>query len=116
MGSTSTTRNMVLGSTAGKIIWECKKHKNWNDGWVSKIRSDSSAASADVSVIVTTAMPKGVESFTQIEEVWVCRYHELELVASLLRHALEVASQERRRDQGPQKTGGAKPHAPSPNQ
>ena len=99
----STTGEMVDGTwrlaTAGKILWECKKHKNWNDGWVSKIRSDSSAASADVSVIVTTAMPKGVESFTQIEEVWVCRYHELELVASLLRHALEVASQERKRDQ-----------------
>ena len=84
---------------AGKILWECKKHKNWNDDWVPKIRQDASDASADIPVIVSTVMPDGVDTFTQIEEVWICRYHELPLVATLLRHALLVASRERKRDQ-----------------
>ena len=44
-------------------------------------------------------MPKGVNSFTQIEEIWVCRYHELPLVAALLRHTLQVVSRERKREQ-----------------
>ena len=84
---------------SGKILWECKKHKKWNDDWIPKIRGNASAVSADVSVIVSTAMPKGVEAFTRIEDVWVCRYHELRLVATLLRHAIEVANYEKKRDQ-----------------
>jgi len=94
--------HMVMSPTAtmaGKILWECKKHKNWNDDWVPKIRQDASDASADIPVIVSTVMPDGVDTFTQIEEVWICRYHELPLVATLLRHALLVASRERKRDQ-----------------
>jgi hypothetical protein len=94
--------HMVMSPTAtmsGKILWECKKHKTWKDEWVSTIRKNASAASADVSIIVSTAMPKGVDSFTQIEEIWVCRYHELPLVAALLRHTLQVVSRENKRDQ-----------------
>ena len=93
---------MVMSPTAamsGKILWECKKHKNWQDDWIAKIRKDASAASADIPVIVSTVMPDGVDTFTQIDEIWVCRYHELPLVAALLRHALLVASRERKRDQ-----------------
>ena len=86
------------GSMSGKILWEFKKHKNWNDGWISKIRENASAASADISIIVSTTMPEGKDSFTQIEEVWVCRYHELPIIATLLRHTLLTVTRERKRD------------------
>jgi hypothetical protein len=94
--------HMVLSPAAamsGKILWECKKHKNWDDDWVNKVRQDAADFSADVPVIVSTVMPDGTDTFGQIEEVWVCKYHELPLVATLLRHALLVASRERKRDQ-----------------
>ncbi len=98
----SDIEHMVMSPTAtmsGKILWECKKHKKWKPEWISKIRTDASEASADVSIIVSTALPKGVASFKQIEEIWVCRYHELPLMATVLRHALIEVSRERKRDQ-----------------
>ena len=94
--------HMVMSPTAamsGKILWECKKHKNWNDDWVTKIRQDASDSSADIPVIVTTVMPDGKATFTRIEDVWVCRYHELPLVATLLRVALLEASRQKTFDQ-----------------
>jgi hypothetical protein len=33
------------GISAGKIIWECKKHKNWSKSWVTKLRQDAIDAS-----------------------------------------------------------------------
>ena len=92
----------VMSPTAamsGKILWECKKHKRWQDDWIAKVRQDASDASADIPVIVSTVMPDDKDTFTQIEDVWVCRYHELPLVAALLRHALLAVSHERKRDQ-----------------
>ena len=87
------------GSAAGKIIWECKKHKNWNDKWVPKLRKDSIDANADTMVIVSTAMPAGMDSFGRIDDIFVCRYHEVPIVAELLRHAVLKASHERVREQ-----------------
>jgi len=94
--------HMVMSPKAtmsGKILWECKKHKKWKDDWISKIRKDASTASADIPVIVSTVMPDDEDTFTQIDEIWICRYHELPLVATLLRHTLLVVSSERKRDQ-----------------
>jgi hypothetical protein len=87
------------GSSAGKIIWECKKHKNWNDDWVPKLRQDAIDANADTMVIVSTAMPEGLDSFGRIDDIFVCRYHEVPVVAELLRHAVLKASNERVREE-----------------
>ena len=87
------------GATAGKIIWECKKHKRWNDGWVTTIRKNAIEYGADTMVIVTSTMPDGFESFGMMDDVFVCRYHEVEVVSALLRHAILRASGERAREQ-----------------
>ncbi|MBP71980.1 MAG: hypothetical protein CMA70_00115 [Euryarchaeota archaeon] len=86
------------GSTAGKIIWECKKHKRWNEGWVPIIRKNAIEYGADTMVIVTTKMPDGMENFGVVDDVFVCRYHEVAVVAELLRHAILRASDERVRE------------------
>ena len=86
------------GSTAGKIIWECKKHKRWNDGWIPTIRNNAIEYGADTMVIVTTKMPDGMENFGVVDDVFVCRYHEVAVVAELLRHAILRASDERVRE------------------
>ena len=86
------------GSTAGKIIWECKKHKRWNDGWIPTIRKNAIEYGADTMVIVTTKMPDGMENFGVVDDVFVCRYHEVAVVAELLRHAILRASDERVRE------------------
>lgn len=60
-----------LGQPCGTILWESKRTKNWSDGWLPKLRDDQRAAQADVAVIVSQALPKGVETFTIIDTVWV---------------------------------------------
>ena len=75
-----------LGSTAGKILYECKFAKNWKDEWIQKIRTDGTGF--DILVVVSTVLPEGMETFGKIDDVFVCRFHELEVVSNLLRFAV----------------------------
>jgi len=59
------------GQACGTILWESKRTKNWSDGWLVKLRDDHRAAKADIAMIVSSALPKGVESFDLIDGVWV---------------------------------------------
>lgn len=84
-----------FGAATGKIIYESKKAKHWQDKWIQKLRKDSIAEKADLKIIVTTAMPEKMDSFGQVEDIFVCRYHELPVVATLLRLVLIQAHQEK---------------------
>ena len=87
------------GQVAGKIIWEAKRAENWSDKWLQKLKDDQQEAQADLAVLVTTAMPKGVtEPFVRVGDVWVVSPHVLRPMAETLRvillevHKLRVAS------------------------
>ena len=83
----------LLGQPCGMILWESKRTKNWSDGWLSKLRDDQRAAKADVAVIVSQVLPKGVETFDLIDGVWVVHPRATLPVAVSLRHTLiEVTS------------------------
>ena len=86
------------GTIAGKILWECKKQKKWQDAWISTIRKNATEYGADAMVIVTTVMPDGLDTFGEVDGVFVCRYHETEVVSILLRHAVLRVSGERTRE------------------
>jgi len=87
------------GNTAGKILIECKKHKNWNDAWIPKLRQDAINANADTMVLVSSVLPEGIDTFGRIDDIWVCKYHEVPLVSALLRHAVIKISQEKIREE-----------------
>jgi hypothetical protein len=59
------------GQTCGTILWESKRTKNWMSGWPDKLKQDQRAAKADLAVIVTQTMPQGLDSFAEVEGVWV---------------------------------------------
>ena len=81
------------GQPCGTIIWESKRTKNWSDGWLTKLREDQRAAKAEIAVIVSQSLPKGVDTFGLIENVWVTHTKTVLPVAVTLRHTLiEVAS------------------------
>ena len=83
----------ALGQSCGTILWESKRTKSWSDGWLVKLREDQRAAKAEVAVIVSQALPKGVETFELIDGVWVTHPRAAIPVAITLRHTLiEVAS------------------------
>lgn len=54
-----------LGQTCGTILWESKRTKGWSDGWLPKLRDDQRAAKAEVAVIVSQVLPKGVETLSR---------------------------------------------------
>ncbi len=58
----------VVGPQArfcGTILWETKRTKNWSDGWLAKLREDQRTARAEISLLVSNALPKGVEASTR---------------------------------------------------
>lgn len=83
----------MLGQSCGTILWESKRTKNWSDNWLTKLREDQRSAKAEIAVIVSQTLPKGVETFELIDGVWVTHPRAVIPVAVTLRHTLiEVAS------------------------
>jgi len=77
------------GQVCGKIIWEAKRAEHWSDKWLEKLKDDQQEAKADIAVLVTTSMPKGVsEPFCRIGDVWVVPPHLMRPVAEALRAVL----------------------------
>ena len=81
------------GQLCGAILWETKRTKNWSDGWLPKLRDDQRAAKAEIAVIVSKTLPKGLDTFDLVDGVWVTAPKTAIPVAMTLRHALiEVAT------------------------
>jgi hypothetical protein len=59
------------GHLCGTILWESKRTKNWQGGWCDTLKQNQRVAKADLAVIVTQAMPQGLDSFAEIDGVWV---------------------------------------------
>jgi hypothetical protein len=76
------------GRSCGTILWETKRTKNWSDGWLVKLREDQRAAKADLAILVSQAVPKGVETFDLVDGVWVTHPRCLMPVALALRQLL----------------------------
>ena len=76
------------GEHCGTILWECKRTKNWNDGWLSKLRDDQRTAKAEVALIVSQVLPKGIEAFDFIDGVWVTEPRCAIPVAIVIRYSL----------------------------
>ncbi|MGO9236595.1 MAG: DUF2130 domain-containing protein [Methylocella sp.] len=91
-----------LGQHCGSILWESKRTKNWSDGWLPKLRNDQRAAKADIALIVSDALPKGVETFDLIEGVWVTGTHSAIPIAVALRQSLIELSAARQANEGQQ--------------
>lgn len=84
------------GAVCGLILWESKRAKKWDDGWLTKARDNQREAKADAIAILTPALPKGVDNFEQVEAVWVTRSAcALPLAAALRQTLIESASARR---------------------
>jgi len=90
------------GQACGTILWEAKRTKNWSDGWLGKLREDKRNAKADLALIVSHALPKGLEHFDHIEGVWVTNPRCAVPVAIALRQTLIELSAARIMSEGQQ--------------
>src|SRR5579875_442735 len=76
------------GQPCGIILWESKRTRNWSDGWLTKLRDDQRSAKADLSVIVSQALPKDIETFDVRDNVWVAHPRCIIPIATVLRDLL----------------------------
>lgn len=82
-----------LGQPCGTILWESKRTQRWSDTWLGKLRGDQRAAKAELCAIVSQALPKGIDTFDLVDEVWVVHPRAVVPVAVALRRSLiEVAA------------------------
>ena len=90
------------GQPSGTILWESKRTKNWSDSWLTKLREDQRTAKAEIAVIVSQILPKGVESFDVVDGVWVTHPRAALPVATILRHTLLQVNMARQVSEGQQ--------------
>jgi hypothetical protein len=76
------------GLECGKIYYESKRTKNFDNNWLQKLRDDNLAVKADVLVLVTETMPEEQDKFFFKEGVWICSLGEVKGLSLVLRHGL----------------------------
>ena len=76
------------GTTCGSILWESKRTKAFSKAWLPKLRDDQRSARASIAVLITQAMPEGVDTFALIDGVWVCSWKCAKGLATALRAGL----------------------------
>jgi hypothetical protein len=91
-----------IGQACGTILWESKRTKGWSDGWLVKLREDQREAKAEVAVLSSVALPKGVDSFELIEGVWVTHPRVAIPLAATLRQSLIDLATARQAGEGQQ--------------
>lgn len=90
------------GQQSGTILWESKRTKNWSDGWLTKLREDQRAAKAEIAVLVSQALPKGIETFEMVDGVCVTHPRTALPLAAILRQSLLEVATARQASEGQQ--------------
>ncbi|MGZ4054387.1 MAG: DUF2130 domain-containing protein [Bacteroidia bacterium] len=76
------------GAECGKIYYESKRTKSWSNEWVKKFKQDNLNAKADILVLVTNALPKGIQRYGIVEGVWICSFNDVKELSLVLRYGL----------------------------
>ncbi len=82
-----TVRN-TLGQECGKIIYESKRTEHFGGDWIEKLKADMRNLGADIAIIVTKTMPRGMDKFGEKDGVWICSFSEIKAVAFMLRDSI----------------------------
>jgi hypothetical protein len=90
------------GQACGTMLWESKRTRNWSDGWLAKLRDDQRAAKAEIALIVSSALPKGIETFDLIDNIWVAEPRFAIPLAIALRQSLIDLAGSRQTQEGQQ--------------
>ena len=76
------------GNSAGSILWETKRTKNFSRQWLVKLREDTRKINATESILVTQVLPVGTTCFKRIEGVWVTSYEYAMQIAEFVRFCM----------------------------
>ena len=76
------------GVACGRIYYESKRTKKFDNNWLQKFKDDNLTVNADVLVLITETMPEGVDKYILKDGIWICSFLEFKPLALLLRHTL----------------------------
>jgi hypothetical protein len=76
------------GKVCGKILWETKRTRRWNEGWLQKLKQDQRTSGADFGVLLSIVLPDGMKHFEEREGLWVTSFGCATPLAAALRFAL----------------------------
>ena len=76
------------GDVCGKICYESKRTKKFDNDWLQKLRDDNLEVHADVLVIVTETMPAGQDRFFCKDGVWICPFWGIKEFSMVMRYAI----------------------------
>ena len=72
----------------GKIYYESKRTKEFQPSWIEKFKADMREKNADIGVLVTEALPKGVDRMTNRDGIWICTFDEFKGLSTVLRESV----------------------------
>ena len=84
----------------GRILWETKRTKIWSDSWLQKLKDDQQEAKADIAVLVSETLPKGLTHFRTIKGIWVSSLSSSLSLALALRVVLTQVRREKQLQTG----------------
>jgi hypothetical protein len=81
------------GQTAGVLLWESKRAKDWSPAWTTKLKEDMRGCAAEIGILVsmTTAVPRewpAGQLFGLHDDVWVTTWSAALQLAEVLRSGL----------------------------
>jgi hypothetical protein len=79
----------------GAVIWETKNTKLWQPAWLDKLKQDQRSVGAATAVLVSVALPEGIEGFGRIDGIWVASLKNWPPLAVALREQLIQVAQAR---------------------
>src|SRR6188472_522130 len=59
------------GRVCGTILWESKRTKAFSEAWLQKLKDDQRKLTAEISVLVSEALPKDCSTFVYINDIWI---------------------------------------------
>lgn len=77
-----------FGMPLGKIYYESKRTKNFENSWLQKLRDDNLEVKAETLVIVTEAMPDANSKFIYKDGIWICSFTEIKWLSLVIRQGL----------------------------
>jgi hypothetical protein len=95
-GDVVQTIRSSSGTVCGRILWESKRTKSWQEAWLSKLREDQREARAEIAALVTETLPEDLSALGERDGVWVTSLATVVPMAALLRHAIIETATARR--------------------
>jgi hypothetical protein len=77
-----------MGRPVGTMFWETKRAQTWGGDWTTKARQDAADAKAEIAIIVSEVLPKGISGFGPYEGVWCSTPAHAVVLAVALRQGI----------------------------